>query len=155
TSLSLLFHHLCHLYTAPQQQSFIEDLYSTAKVFEKKGDIETARTCYQLSAKKSLRVPAHLSIAKGYQREKNINEAITLYQQMIDEKSGGLYPYIQLSKLLEHKKKDLPAALKITEQGLRYATDLLAFSSVAVQNENNDLQYRYMRLLRKSNRKHC
>ncbi len=148
-SLFLLFQKLCSIYLAPEQQTFFEDLYSTGKQLEKVGDYQQAYRCYQLSAKGKVRAPAYLALGKGYQKNYDIDKAIEVYQKMIEENQGALLPYIHLSKIYEHRKKDISSALYYTEKGLSRVSDLLAFPSSTVQKDKNDLQYRYMRLLRK------
>lgn len=148
-SLFLLFQTLYGIYTQPQQQNFIEDLFSTAKQLEKQGELHRARQCYHLSASGKFKGPANIHLGQSFQREKEFDQAIFHYEKMIAENQGGLSPFIQLSKIYEHQKKDIHLALHYAEKGLLKASDLLYFSPTAVQDEKNDLQYRYMRLLRK------
>ena len=68
---------------------------------------------------------------------------------MIREGRGGVTPYVELAKYEEHIRRDIPAALKLTEQAIVKLSEPGLGRDSAVQEQKNELQYRWQRLKRK------
>lgn len=151
-SLCRLFHRLYDIHSSPEQQSFLEDIFSAGRALEKKGNVEGARRCYRLSAKGHLSAPAHSLLGQSYRRMQQVDEAIATYTLMAERGEGGPVPFIELAKLYEHRVKDISAALLYTEKAIAKAAEPSLFQSASLQDTQNALQYRYMRLLRKQQR---
>lgn len=148
-SLARLFYRLLGVYEKPEQQSFSEDIFSVGRALEKQGEIALARHCYHLCTDGSVKTRAQLSLGRSYLRAREIDEAISAYQRMISCHEGGLIPYIELAKLYEHRKRDVKSALEITKAAISLASEPVLSSKTAMQELQNELQYRYMRLIKK------
>ena len=59
-----------------------------------------------------------------------------MWRDMIARRQMGVFPYVELAKLLEHGRKDYAAALRLTEQAF----------SVAQPDEKEALEKRRRRL---------
>ena len=58
-------------------------------------------------------------------------------------------PYVELAKYQEHIRRDIPAALKLTEEAIIRVSEPGFGRDDAVQEIQNELQYRWQRLKRK------
>ena len=68
---------------------------------------------------------------------------------MIREHRGGTTPYVELAKYEEHVRRNIPAALELTEKAMAICCEPGIRDSGTVQQVQNELQYRYQRLRRK------
>jgi hypothetical protein len=68
---------------------------------------------------------------------------------MIEQRRGGVKPYVELAKYYEHIRRDIPAALELTEKALALLSEITLREDVTVQETKNEVQYRYQRLKRK------
>ena len=68
---------------------------------------------------------------------------------MIREGKGGIEPYVELAKYEEHIRGDCRAALKLTEEAMVRLSEPSLGPDNAVQERQNELQYRWQRLKRK------
>jgi tetratricopeptide (TPR) repeat protein len=151
-SLAKLLYRLMAVYEKPEQQSFLEDIFSVGRALEKQGEVSLARKCYHLCAGGSVGVQAQLNLGQSFRRLRETDEAIAAYQRMIASREGGLVPHIELAKLYEHQKRDVKKALEITRTALLLASEPMLLGKNAMQETQNALQYRYMRLMRKVQR---
>lgn len=148
-SLARLFYRLLNVYEKPEQQSFFEDIFSVGRALEKQGETALARRCYHLCTGGSVKAQAQLNLGRSYLRTREIDEAISSYQRMIACREGGLTPYIELAKLYEHRKRDIKSALEVTRAAILLASEPALCPGNAMQEMQNALQYRYMRLLKR------
>ena len=58
-------------------------------------------------------------------------------------------PYVELAKYEEHIRRNIPAALELTEKAMIRLSEPGLREEVTVQQAQNELQYRYQRLRRK------
>lgn len=151
-SLCILLSHMASLYMHPENIRYDEDLFSMGRFLEKDHHLPEAQRCYRLSAGR-LRVKAGMALASTYRRTGKQEEASKLWHQMIRNGQGGITPYIELAKYLEHVQKDIPAAMEITRQALVRISEPSLRQLRSVQEAKNELQYRYERLKRKFNQK--
>lgn len=151
-SLAKLLYRLMAVYGKPEQQSFLEDIFSVGRALEKQGEVSLARRCYHLCSGGSIGVQAQLHLGQSYRRLRETDEALGAYQRMIANREGGLIPYVELAKLYEHQKRDIKKALEIVKTALLLASEPILLGKNAMQEEQNALQYRYMRLMRKAQR---
>ncbi len=149
-SLARLLYRLLDVYEKPEQQSFFEDIFSIGRALEKQGETALARHCYHLCLGGSVKAQAQLHLGRSFVRFKEMDEAISAYRQMIACREGGLIPYIELAKLYEHRLRDVKNALEITKAAILLASEPALGSKDAMQEMQNALQYRYMRLVKKA-----
>ena len=148
-SLCVLLNHMADLYRHPERIRFSEDVYSMGRALEKTDHPEDARKCYRLARKGRMGDHAAAALAVSYRRSGDREEAAGVWREMIREKRGGIRPYVELAKYEEHIRKNLPEALRLTEQAIMLAGEPGLGGSGAVQEEKNELQYRWQRLKRK------
>ena len=96
-----------------------------------------------------MRDAASTALAHSWRREGNREEAARIWRELIEAHRGGLRPYIELAKYEEHIRRDLPAALALTEKALSLANEARLPENGTVQELKNELQYRHQRLKRK------
>jgi uncharacterized protein YprB with RNaseH-like and TPR domain len=149
-SLAKLFYRLLNVYEKPEQQSFFEDIFSVGRALEKQGETALARHCYHLCTEGSVKTQAQLSLGRSYLRLREVGEAMSAYQRMISCHEGGLIPYVELAKLYEHRLHDVKNALEITKAAILLASEPVLCPKTAMQEMQNELQYRYMRLIKKT-----
>ena len=92
---------------------------------------------------------ASSALAVSYRRGGQREEAAEVWREMIREGRGGAAPYVELAKYEEHVRRDIPAALKLTEQAIARISEPGLGRDDAVQEMKNELQYRWQRLKRK------
>ena len=89
------------------------------------------------------------ALAVSYRRSGQREEAANVWREMIREGRGGVVPYVELAKYQEHIRRDIPAALKLTEEAIIRVSEPGFGRDDAVQEIQNELQYRWQRLKRK------
>lgn len=150
-SLAKLLPVLNRAYTKPEDMENRLDLFSAGKAIEKMGEPGVSRVLYEKAARpvavtraSMLREggicgEANTRLYRLLRREKRYEECRTTLEIMIRRKQKGIYPYVELAKLLEHKLRDPVSALSYTEKALRMCTE----------EEAEELQKRKLRLIKK------
>ena len=148
-SLCVLLNHMADLYRHPENIRFSEDVYSMGRALERVNQTEPARRCYRLASRGRMGDLASSALAVSYRRSGQREEAAEVWRQMIRENRGGVAPYVELAKYEEHIRRDLPEALRLTEQAIIRLSEPGFGQDNAVQENQNELQYRWQRLKRK------
>ncbi|MBR4082388.1 MAG: ribonuclease H-like domain-containing protein [Clostridia bacterium] len=152
-SLCTLLCHMTHIYEHPEQQLHMEDLFSMGAALEKYHHNEEARHCWELVDSGAMRAQGQLRLAQSWRREGQREEAVAIWQQMVQRHEGGVEPLIELAKYCEHVAKDIPRAMEYTRRAISLMAEPTLTESDAVQRTRNALQYRYDRLKRKLDNK--
>lgn len=130
-SLADLMVRLCEVYSKPESQKEQLDLFSLGKALEKQGERSRARELYRLSAiprragtisslrAESVAGQANSRLARLNIRAGDIDAAVAVYNQMLARGQMGIFPHIELAKIYEHRKKDMPRALEHTRAALK------------------------------------
>ncbi|MBF8437216.1 ribonuclease H-like domain-containing protein [Halanaerobiaceae bacterium Z-7014] len=98
--------------------------YNLGYLFEKDGQLEKSIRLYerardlQDSARLLTRIDKKLTWQ--YKRADCYDQAIKIWQEMIREKRGGLFPWVELAKYYEHQAKDYDSALKLVEAANKF-----------------------------------
>ena len=148
-SLCVLLNHMAELYRHPERIRFSEDVYSMGRALERTDRTEEARHCYRLARRGRMGGAAGTALAMSYRRTGDREEAAGVWREMIRARQGGIQPYVELAKYEEHVRRDLAAALEMTEKALMLLSEPALRAGNAVQEGQNELQYRRQRLLRK------
>ncbi len=151
-SLCVLLNHMADLYEHPERIRFSEDVYSMGRALEAQKHLEDARRCYTLARRGRMSGEASAALAGSWRRAGNRMEAARIWQEMIRLRQGGVRPYIEMAKYEEHVRKDIPAALEMTERAMALLSEETLpgqGNGTTVQESKNELQYRYQRLKRK------
>ena len=148
-SLCVLLNHMADLYLHPEKIRFSEDVYSMGRALERVEKTEQARRCYRLASRGRMGDLASSALAVSYRRGGQREEAAEVWREMIREGRGGAAPYVELAKYEQHVRRDIPAALKLTEQAIARISEPGLGRDDAVQEMKNELQYRWQRLKRK------
>lgn len=117
-SLPILLGELFRLYERPLEAPHEEDVYSAGRVFEKRGQTETARKCYRASDRGTMSRLSRLTLADSLRRHREFEEAAEIYGRMIAQGQGGLFPYVERAKLLEHRLGRPEEALALTRKAV-------------------------------------
>ena len=148
-SLCVLLNHMADLYRHPEKIRFSEDVYSMGRALEKLNRTENARRCYRLARRGRAGDLAGQALAVSYRRSGEREQAAQVWREMIREKRGGIRPYVELAKYEEHIRRNLPAALELTERAMALCGEMTLRAEETVQQAQNELQYRHERLRRK------
>ncbi len=145
-SLCVLLTHMAEMYDRPETVPFSEDLYSMGRAMEKNRRPEEARTYYRLARKGRMRGEAGMALGRNLRRAGEGEEAEKIWLEMIESRAGGVQPYIEMAKLLEHRKRDFAGALEMTERAMALLGETRLREDRTVQETKNALQYRRRRL---------
>ncbi len=134
-SLGALLARLSRAYAAPLEQTSMLDVFSLGRALEKRGERAEAGTCYRLAAReRPLSTMARLRerhVASSANRQLSLmlragrdwDEAERVWREMIDRRQMGIFPYVELAKLYEHRFGDPREALRLTEAALGLASE--------------------------------
>jgi tetratricopeptide (TPR) repeat protein len=129
-SLGALLAKLCAVYNAPAEQADLLDLFSLGRAMERQGDLPEARKCYKIAARgHSSRADTNISALANYKlsmihkRGGELSQAEGIWRHLADHQQLGALPFIELSKLYEHKLKDHGRALDAALGALNLASD--------------------------------
>lgn len=138
-SLADVLHALILSHEAPESLTEDEDIYSVGRVLEKRGETARARRCFRLADRGSLSALSRTQLAESFRKDKQYDKAAEVWRIMIKSRQGGLFPYIALAKLLEHRMKDTEGAMRVTAQAMFLAAE---------RNDplHAELEKRYLRL---------
>ncbi len=120
-SLAELTGHLCAVFREPEAISHYEDLYGVGRTLLKTGCKEKGRRCLRIVGRSSLSSKAHMVLSLSYKKDRDWQEAISCWQEMIMRGEGGIWPYIELAKYYEHVAKDPKKALSCAHHALSYS----------------------------------
>ena len=147
-SLAVLLTRLCEAFAQPEQIAFSEDLLGVGKTLEKGGYTQEAAHCYQMLDETRMGAGARDKLSALYKREKDWDEAVGVYEQMIRRGEGGTKPYIELAKYYEHQATDARRALTYTRAALGRLEELSLLGRFDPR-QVQELQKREARLLQK------
>lgn len=148
-SLCVLLNHMADLYLHPEKIRFSEDVYSMGRALERINRTENARHCYRLARRGRMGDSAGTALAMSYRRAGEKEQAAEIWREMIRERRGGVLPYVELAKYEEHVRRDVKAALELTEKAMLLLSEPVLREGGTVQETKNELQYRRQRLMRK------
>ncbi len=147
-SLVTLLNHLYSIHNTDLELS-PEVLFNLARLKQRKKDLEESIKLYEEARKKtaagSLLTKINKKLSWQYKRADKWDKAAAIWEEMIAAEKGGLFPYREMAKYLEHQLKDYEKAFKCTEQGL----NLLQLSRPLYANfteEKEKLEHRLKRL---------
>ncbi|ACL70211.1 ribonuclease H-like domain-containing protein [Halothermothrix orenii] len=128
-----------------------EELYNLGKAHERDKNLMESIKCYEMALKRTknscLRSKICHRLSWQYKRAGRWKEAVTVWEEMISNNLGGIFPYVELAKYYEHREKNLTRAFKYTEQALAY---LNKYRALTLNNEKREeLIYRQNRIRHK------
>lgn len=142
-TLMTLLGVLSGLFRAPLTAGYQQDIYSLGRALERGGNIERAMGCFKQSAHGLMAARANTSMSMIYKRQRALDEALEVWQDMEERTLGGILPYVESAKVYEHRVKDYAAALEQVERAQAVAR---ALGDKAALDE---LEYRKNRILNK------
>lgn len=146
-SLLTLLCRMCQAVKQPEKLEHAEDLWSCGRLHERMGSLEEAERYYQRAGDGSMK---ELSLL--LKRQGRHDEAVSLWQKMLDEGGHGLLPYAELAKYHEHRRGDPEKALEIVE---RCMVKLRAMGFTPNSAELASFAKRRSRLLAKLDKGEC
>lgn len=136
--------------TEPERIKEGQDLYSMGRLYQKKGDREKAAFFYSRSLSQGLSfrdaVKAKKALSLIYKRQKDYLKAVSLWEEMVREEEGFLFPYLELAKYHEHGTRDFARASHYTTLALERVKRQRVFYQRGLEQE---LVHRHQRILRK------
>lgn len=151
-SLASLTGHLCSVFRSPQQLAYAEDIFSVGRTLERGGDVYRARKCYRILGHSSMSSKAHMHLAASFKRERNWEEAVSSWNDMIARAEGGVLPYIEAAKYYEHVMRDIPRALSYANAALAYELNMTLLRDEGQNETLSALHKRIDRLKKKQNK---
>ena len=148
-SLGTLLARLSRAYAAPLEQTSMLDVFSLGKALEKQGEQAEAGACYRLAARerplstmtrlreRHVAGSANQRLSLMLRSGQDWSAAECVWREMIERKQMGVFPYVELAKLYEHRVGNPREALRLTEAAL----------SLAAEEEKEALERRKIRLL--------
>ena len=148
-SLGTLLTRLNRAYAAPLAQTSMLDVFSLGKALEKRGERAGAGACYRLAARerplstlarlreRHVADSANQRLSLMLRADRDWTEAERVWREMIERGQMGVFPYVELAKLYEHRVREPREALRLTEAAL----------ALAPEAEKDALERRRVRLL--------
>ena len=142
-----------HLREAPALEE-ATDLLSLAKLLEELGYRARGEGCYLAALEKDLppssRIRALKRLSLLYKREGDYPNACRLWEELLEERAAGLFPYRELAKYHEHHSRRLELARDYTLRAQSFLQENRAlYPSYKRKKENQALKKRYRRLERR------
>ncbi|MFW5994026.1 MAG: ribonuclease H-like domain-containing protein [Halanaerobiaceae bacterium] len=98
--------------------------YNLGYLFEKNEQLEKSISLYERARKlqesERLLTRIETKLTWQYKRADLHEKAVEIWQAMIREKRGGLFPWIELAKYYEHQVNDYRSALKLVETAKKF-----------------------------------
>lgn len=123
-TLMLLMGRMAELMRAPLTAGHQEDIYSLGRALERSGCGEKALGCFRATSHGLMAARASTSMSMMLKRQRALDEAMRIWQDMEERSLGGLMPYIERSKAYEHRLRDYRSALCEVERAESYARAL-------------------------------
>jgi uncharacterized protein YprB with RNaseH-like and TPR domain len=156
-SMAALAAHMCGLLHNPERSREVygEDIVRAAALLEEAGERDRAAEAYRHAIacpmSPQAREEALHSLGLLYKRMGRIDEARDIWHALTEVRFGpDVFPYVELAKDYEHRRKDYEAAIRCTQE----ASDRVArwAPGPARSHALADLQHRMDRLQRKLER---
>ena len=152
-SLVILLKHLLEVYNNTRNcQLSANELYNLGRHWEKKKELKKSIDFLEEAKEKSQKYKLDEDIAKKlswqYKREDNWDKAVLIWEEMIKNNQGKLFPYRELAKYYEHQLKNYQKAKKYVIM----AEDILREKRILFENYNDKkekLEHRLKRLDKK------
>lgn len=149
-SMASLLSIMVQCLNLPEEVEHGLDLFSQAKFFEKVGDGERAVRLYHLSIERGLAPPIHFQVKKElsllYKRSGAYEEAVKIWESMIECRGDSLFPYVELAKYYEHHSRHLQKAYYYTDLARRRVQKKRFLYQ---RGEDKELRHRLNRIERK------
>lgn len=123
-TLMLLMGRMAGLMRAPLTAGHQEDIYSLGRALERGGCGERALGCFKATAHGLMAARANTSMSMMLKRQRALGEAMAVWLDMEERALGGVMPYIERSKVFEHRLRDWRRALDEVERAESYARAL-------------------------------
>ena len=98
--------------------------YNLGYLFEKNDQLEKSIRLYErareLQESDRLLARVETKLTWQYKRADLYEKAVEIWQEMIKEKRGGLFPWVELAKYYEHQANDYSSALKLVEAAKKF-----------------------------------
>lgn len=147
-SLCRLLGHLACMYASPERQ-VSADNYAMGLSLEKRKETDRACRCYRLASQGKFTAPCQMRLGIIARRKKDYSQALAHFQSMAASDPGNIIPWVEMAKIYEHRLRDIDSALNCTRKAILLLAEPRLSTNPSVQSQQNELQYRYMRLTRK------
>ncbi|WP_257352152.1 ribonuclease H-like domain-containing protein [Pseudalkalibacillus decolorationis] len=93
--------------------------FEVARWFEVVGDLQEAKRRYKMLVESTKQIDASKALALLHKKEKEYDCAVALWESVLQQ-TEDVDVYIELSKVYEHRYKDLTKALHFAEEGYEH-----------------------------------
>ncbi|MFW6308462.1 MAG: ribonuclease H-like domain-containing protein [bacterium] len=133
-----------------------EELYNLGHVHEKRKNLNLSIRYYERALaelsdrddKNILCEKVEKSLSWQYKRTESWDKAVQIWQNMIKNKRGKIFPHVELAKYYEHQQKDINKAYHICRKGYEYLKEKRPlFANFSRLNEK--MRHRLKRLEKK------
>ncbi|MFS8640598.1 MAG: ribonuclease H-like domain-containing protein [Symbiobacteriaceae bacterium] len=130
-----------------------DDLYHLGRLFEARGLLAEALTCYEGARQRGVESVAEAALLRrlsfAYKRARAPPQAAAIWEQMIAAGGLALFPYIELAKYHEHVTRRYDLAERLTVQALAVVERRRSLGASGARREYEEVQHRLRRLRRK------
>lgn len=154
-SLVTLSAVLCDLFAAPDAADIqVADLCGLARLYEHLGQMDEAAAAYRRALEQTLppdvrRVARH-RFSLLCKQQGRWDEALTIWQAVVDEDRTTVYAHVEIAKYYEHRARDPGVAAQYTRQALdRVTAPDFPATRAERQSLRDELEHRLRRLERK------
>ncbi len=126
------------------------DYLSLGNLYRETGRVDKAVECFEdaINGGGAAAVKARWQLSLIYKQQHRWEEAVGEWEKIIDRRPALIGPYLELAKFYEHRCRNLPAALDLTETALVLA-DRRGYNRLTGPQGIPALQHRKKRLQRK------
>ncbi|MFW5999769.1 MAG: ribonuclease H-like domain-containing protein [Halanaerobiaceae bacterium] len=154
-SLVTLFTHLISVHRKDEAaQREAEEYYNLGRIYEKEKKISKSIFFYEQAREEAgtyLLSEIEKRLSWQYKRADRWREAAEIWETMISSGRGGIFPYRELAKYLEHRQKEYRRAEKYVEKALSLLRERRAIIT-DYEGEKGRLEHRLERLRGKTMR---
>jgi uncharacterized protein YprB with RNaseH-like and TPR domain len=156
-SLVTLLIHLKKVYTNPEECSLsAKELYNLGYCWENRKELLKSIRYYESSYQKAndhgegqhVKKDIAIKLSWQYKRAERWKDAVDIWEMMIDNQLGRLFPYVELAKYYEHQEKNIVKAHQHTIDAARYLKQKRPLFK-SYNEKKEELDHRLDRLKRK------
>jgi len=133
-----------------------DDLYQLGRLFEARGLLADALACYEGARARGAASVTEAALLRrlsfAYKRAREQQQAVAIWEQMVEDGGLALFPYIELAKYHEHVTHRYELAEALTARALAVAEQRRSLAAGGAQTEYREVLHRLERLRRKQQR---
>jgi len=133
-----------------------DDLYQLGRLFEDRGLLREAVACYEGARQRGVEGVTETALLRrlsfAYKRAQERQQAVAIWEQMVEDGGLSLFPFIELAKYHEHVTRRYDVAEELTVRALAVVERRRALAGPGAAAEYREVLHRLERLRRKQGR---